>query len=190
MGLVFLCLPAAAGFILDKSTYEPWANVLPEGYEATVVDLKKAYDAIVVRRKNARDTSERWFGVRSVEAFVVGEPSCRTGVRLSDVVEVGHVEYLSESILAPDQPCSKGTTMLPQRPGKRKCKRSATPAPAATPKRLFDCDDESIVLPKGRGVYFDDPNFECTLKSREKTSASPRTRFSHRAASVLQSSPR
>ena len=62
----------AAGSVRDQSTCEPWANVLPEGYEATLVDLRKAYDAVVVRRKEARDTSERWFGVRSVESSEVG----------------------------------------------------------------------------------------------------------------------
>ena len=88
----------AAGSIRNQSNCEPWANVLPEGYEATLVDLRKAYDAVVVRRKEARDTSERWFGVRSVESYEVGEPSCRAGVRISNVVEVGQVEYLSGSV--------------------------------------------------------------------------------------------
>ena len=46
----------AGGSIRDQSTCEPWANVLPEGYEATLVDLRIAYDAVVVRRKDARDT--------------------------------------------------------------------------------------------------------------------------------------
>ena len=81
-----------AGSIRDQSTCEPWANVLPEGYEATLMDLRKAYDDVVVRRKEARDTSERCFGVRSIESSEVGEPSCWTGVRISDVVEVGWVE--------------------------------------------------------------------------------------------------
>ena len=98
---------------------------------------------MVVRRKEARDTSERWFGVRSIESSEVGEPSCWTGVRISDVVEVGQVEYLSESVPARDQPCSS-TTVSRRSPGKEKLKRSATPAPSATPKR-FELDDESIV---------------------------------------------
>ena len=85
----------AAGSMRDQSTGEPWASVLPDGYEATLLDLKKAYDAVVVRRKEARDTSERSFGVRSVESSEVGEPSFRAGVRISNVVEVGQVEYLS-----------------------------------------------------------------------------------------------
>ena len=177
----------AAGSIRDLSNCEPWANVLPEGYEATLVDLRKAYDAVVVRRKEARDTSERWFGVRSIESSEVGEPSCWTGVRISDFNEVGWIEYLSESVPARDQPCS---TTVPRRSrGKRKPKRSATPTLSATPERS-EFDDESIVLPKGRGVYFEDPNFECALKSQEKTAASRPSGRSCRAAPVLQSSPR
>ena len=61
----------AADSMRDQSICEPWANVLPEGYEATLVDLRKAYDAVVVRRKEARDTRKRWFGVRSIESFEV-----------------------------------------------------------------------------------------------------------------------
>ena len=145
-----------AGSNRDQSTCEPWANVLPEGFEAPLVDLRKAYDAVVVMRKEARDTSERWFGVRSVESSDVGEPSCWAGVRISDVVEVGQVEYLSESVPARNQPCNS-TTISPRRPGKGKRKRSAAPAPAATPK-VFVFDDVSKILPNGRGVYFEDPN--------------------------------
>ena len=88
----FMSAVTAARSMRDKSTCEPWANVLLEGYEATVVDLKQAYDAVVVRRKDARYASERWFGVRSVESSEIGEPSCWTGVRISDVFEVGQVE--------------------------------------------------------------------------------------------------
>ena len=178
----------AAGSMREQSTCGPWANVLPEGFEATLVGLRKAYDVVVVRRKEARDTSERWFGVRSVESSEVGEPSCRAGVRISNVVEPGQVEYLSGSVPARDQPCSS-TTLSPRSSGKGKRKRSATPTPAATTKR-FDFDDESIVLPKGRGVYFEDPNFACALKSQEKTAASRRSVRSRRAAPVFQSSPR
>ena len=178
----------AAGSMRDQSTCEPWVNVLPEGYQATLVDLKKAYDAVVFRRKEVRDTSNRWSGVRSVESAEVGEPSCRAGVQLSDVVEVERVEYLSESVPARDQP-SSSAAISPRSPGKGKRERSATPAPAATPKR-FEFEDESIVLQKGSGVYFEDPNFECAFKSQEKTAASCRSGRSCHAAPVFQSSPR
>ena len=90
---------------------------------------------------------------------------------------------------ARDQPCSS-TTLSPGSPGKGKRKRSATPDPAASPKRLFEFDDESNILPKGRGVFFEDPNFECALKGQEKPSASLRSGRSRRAAPVFQLSPR
>ena len=76
----------------------PWLRFLPEGYETTVDKLKKAYDAPVVWRKEARNTYENGFGVRRVESSEVGESSCRTGVRISDVIEAGQVEYLSETL--------------------------------------------------------------------------------------------
>ena len=139
----------AAGSLRDQSVCEPWANVLPEGYEATLADLRKSCDVVVVRRKEARDVSERWFGVRSVESSEVGEPSCRARVRISNVVEVGQVEYLSGSVPARDQPDSN-TVVSPQSPGKGKRKRSVTPAPAASAKR-FEFDDESIVCQRGEG---------------------------------------
>ena len=90
---------------------------------------------------------------------------------------------------ARDKPCSSAT-ISPRSPGKGERKRSVTPAPAASPKRLFEFDDESIILPRGRGVYFEDPNFECALKRQEKAAASRRSVRSCRAAPVFQSNPR
>ena len=125
-----------------------------------------------------------------MESSEVEEASCWTAVRISDVVEVGQVENLSGSILAPDARCSSSSTMPSRSLLKGKRKRSATPAPAATPKRVFEIDYESIVLPKRRGVYFDYPNFECALKSQAKIAASRRSYRSRRAVPVFQSSPR
>ena len=52
----------AAGSMRDQSTCEPWANVLPEGYEATLLDLRKAFDAALSdgkrHRIHRRDGSE------------------------------------------------------------------------------------------------------------------------------------
>ena len=83
-----------AGSVCGDSVYDPWAVIFPEGYAAVVSDLQKAYDVVVVRRKEARDTSERWFGVGSVAFSAVGESSGQQVVRISNVVEVGQVEYL------------------------------------------------------------------------------------------------
>ena len=48
-----------AGSVCEDSVYDPRTVILPEGYAAVVADLKKAYGVVVVRWKDARDTSER-----------------------------------------------------------------------------------------------------------------------------------
>ena len=89
-----------AGSVCEDSVYDPFAVICPEGYAAVVSDLRKAYDGVVVRWKEARDTSERWFGVASVASSAVGESSGQQAVRISNVVEVGQVEYLPQSVSA------------------------------------------------------------------------------------------
>ena len=74
-------------------------------------------------------------------------------------------------------------------PGKVEQKKSETPAKAAI-KRRFEFDEESVVLPKGRVVYLDDPNFAFALRNESKTVSSRRSGRSCRAAKVFQSSPR
>ena len=183
-GMLRLAVTGAAT-VCEESSYEPWANVLPERHKVTVVDLKEAYGTVVGRQKNARDTSERWLGVHSGESSEVGEPSCWIGVRISDVVEVGPVEYLPESVPAPDSPCSSAT-VPPRIPGKGMRERSATPTPDGAPDRLFEFDDESVVLPKGRGVFFDDPTFEVSLEKQERSVKSRRSGCNRRAAPVFK----
>ena len=88
-------------------------------------------------------------------------------------------------MLARDQLCSSGATMSLRSPGKGKLIKSATPVSVATPMKLFQLDDESIILPKRRGVYFEDPNVEWALKRQEKSAASRRSSLSCRAAPVF-----
>ena len=140
----------------------------------------------MVRQRDARDTSERWFGVASVESSVVGESSSQQAARISNVVEVGQVEYLRQSVSTIQTP---STSIGIKSPGKEKQKKSETSAKTAI-KRRFEFDDESVVLPKGRGVYFDDPIFALALKDEDKTVSSRRGGRSCRAAPVFQSSPR
>ena len=156
------------------------------GYAAVVSDLRRAYDVVLVRRKEARDTFERWSGVSSVASSAVGESSGQPAVRISNVVEVGQVEYLPQSVSATQMP---STSFAVKSPGKGKQKKSETPTKSAV-KRRFEFDDESVVLPKGRGVYFDYPNFAIALRDDDKTVSSRRSGRSRRAAPVFQSSPR
>ena len=68
-------------------------------------------------------------------------------------------------------------------------KKGETPAPLAI-KCRFEFDDESVVLTKGQGVYFDDPNFAIALRNEDEAVSSRRSGRSRHAAPVFQSSPR
>ena len=140
----------------------------------------------MVCRKEARDTSERWFGVASVASSSVGESSGQQAVRISNIVEVGQVEYLPQSVSAIQVP---STSFAIKSPGKRKQKKGEMPAKPAV-KRRFEFDDESVVLPKTREVYFGDPGFAIALRDDNKTVSSLSSGRSRRAAPVFQSSPR
>ena len=175
-----------AGSVCEDSVYDPLTVILPEGYVAVLANLKRAYDVVVVRLKGARDTSERWFGVASVESSVVGESLGQQAVRISNIVDVGEVECLPQSVSTMQV---ASTSFGVKIPGKWKRKKSETPAKAAI-KRCFEFDDESVVLPKGRRVYCDDPNFAIALRDEDKTVSSRRSGRSPLAAPVFQSSPR
>ena len=175
-----------AGSVCEDPVYDPRAVICPDGYAAVVSDLQKAYDVVVIRQKEARDASERWFGVASVAYSAVGESSGQQTVRISNVVEVGQVEYLPQSVSATQMP---STSFAIKSPGKGKQKKCETPAKTAI-KRRFEFDDESVVLPTGRGVYFDNPSFAISLRDDDKTVSSRPCGRSRRAAPVFQSSPR
>ena len=85
-------------------------------------------------RKDAQDTSERYFGVACVKFSVVGESPGQQFVRISNIVEVGEVEYLPESVLVPQIP---STGYSAKGPAKVKWKKSETPAPVVIKRRLL-----------------------------------------------------
>ena len=66
----------AAATVPEESCYEHSAKVMPVGYETTVVDLMRAYDAVIVRRKGARDTSEGWLIACLLRISLVVVPQC------------------------------------------------------------------------------------------------------------------
>ena len=168
-----------------KTLYDPWAVISAEGHAVVVADLKRAYDVVVVRQKDARDTSQRWFGVGSVASSAVGESSGQQAVCISNVNKVGQVEFLPQSVSATKVP---STSFAVKSAGKGKQTKIETSTKTAV-KRRFEFDDESVVLPKGRAVYFDDPSFAIPLRDEDKIVFSRRSGRSRRAAPVFQPSP-
>ena len=114
-----------AGGVCEDSVFDPWNVILPEGYGAIVNDLKEAYDVVVLHRKDAWDTYERWSGMASVESSVVVESASQQAFRIPNIVEVGEVEYMPQSVSTMQMPSTSGSTKSPGK-GKRKKSESST----------------------------------------------------------------
>ena len=85
----------AADAVRNSAKFEPWGAI---GVEAgpVVADLKSCREKIVSRRKAVNDTRERWFDAETVASPAAGETAPRTTVCISDVVEVGDVQYIEQ----------------------------------------------------------------------------------------------
>ena len=85
----------AADAVRNTSKFDPWGTI---GVEAGLViaDVKSCREKIVSQRKAVKDTLERWFGAETVASSAIGEAAPRTTVRISDIVEVGDVQYVEK----------------------------------------------------------------------------------------------
>ena len=86
---------AAANAVRHHSDFDPWGAI---GVETCplIADIKSCLEKFVSRRKALKDKRERWYGGETVASSAVGEAAPRTTVRISDVLEVGDVQYVEE----------------------------------------------------------------------------------------------
>ena len=120
------------------------------------------WDRVVLRRRSAKDTSERWYHGGNPRS----ETASRPGLRKSDVVEEGRVEYVSVDApaLGPPGPSKIRSPFF-------KWKRKITRSPVKLPRR-FEISSPPASPPKAffsRGPKFC-ICFGCTSFSREVSS--------------------
>ena len=85
----------AADAVRNSNRFDPWGAINVEA-GPVIADLKSCRENILSQRKAVKDTRERWFTAETVASSAVGESALRTTVRISDVVEVGDVQYVAE----------------------------------------------------------------------------------------------
>ena len=119
----------AADAVRNSARFDHWGVF---GVEASpvIADLKSCREKFVSWRKAVRDTRERWFSAETVASSAVDETVPRTTVRISDVVEVGDMQYVEEHEKLGLPCCSRSSR------GKSK-KRRAPVSPGATKKNIF-----------------------------------------------------
>ena len=137
-------------------------------------DLCACWDWVVLRRRAAKDTSERWQHSSTPRIGTASKP----GVRISDVVEEGRVEYVP---VGPPALASPGPSKIRSSPSKRK--RKITRSPVKLPRR-FEVSSPPASPP--RRSLVEDPNFASVLAAPASRWKSRRSRRHRRAAPVFK----
>ena len=157
----------AADAVRNSDRFDPSGAI---GVEAgpVIADLKSCREKILSQRKAVKDTRERWFSAETVASSAVGESAPRTTVRISDVVEVGDVQYSAEHEKLSLPSCSRSS------PGKGK-KRQSSMCPGVSEKQ-FSVSSPSVSR----------PSFESVLEKSFEKSGARRSGRDRRNAPVFQ----
>ena len=165
---------AIADSITSSPVYAPWSVVASASANQVVADMCACWDRVVLRRRSAKDTSDRWYHGGTPRS----ESASRPGVRISDVVEEGRVEYV------PVSPPALGP------PGPSKCrspsskpKRKITQSPMKLPRR-FEVSSPPASPPKRSLV--EDRSFASALAAPASRGKSRRSGRDRRATPVFQ----
>ena len=120
-----------ADAVRNSASFVHWGAIDVEA-GPVVANLKSCREKVMSQRKAMKDTRERWFSVETVASSAVGESAPRTTVRISDVVEVGDVQYVAEHEKLGLPCCSRSTSS----PGKSE-KRRALVSPGVVKKQFY-----------------------------------------------------
>ena len=118
---------AIADSVTSCPVYAPWSVVASASASQVISDLCTCWDRVVSRRRTAKETSERWYHGGTPRS----ETASRPGVRMSDVVEEGRVEYVP---VGPPALGSLGPSKIFSPSSKRK--RKITRSPVKLPRRF------------------------------------------------------
>ena len=165
---------AIADSITSSPEYAPWSVVASASASQIIADLCACWDRVVLRRCSAKDTSERWHHCSTPRV----ETASRPGVRISDVVEEGRVEYVP---VGPPVLGSPGPSKISSPSNKRKRKITRSPMKLL---RMFEVS--SPPASPSRRSLVEDPSFASALAASSSRGKSHRSGRDRRAAPVFQ----
>ena len=165
---------AIADSITSSPLYAPWSVVASASGSQVIDDMCTCWDPVVLRRRSAKDTSERWYHGGTPRSGTGSRP----GVRISDVVEERLVEYVPVTPPALGPP---GPSIIHSSSSKRK--RKITRSPMKLPRR-FEVSRPPASPP--RRSLVEDPSFASVLAASTSRGKSRRSGRDRRAAPVFQ----
>ena len=138
-----------SGAISDRITHSavfgPWSQVEITSRSQVVADFCGCVSEALYRRKMLKDSQEQWYAVCGIRPSSEDSTS-RSGVRISNVVEEGRVEYVPVRAPSASVPDPSNLRVSSVKSRKRSISRSpvkrrfeiASPAPASQQHRLVE----------------------------------------------------
>ena len=129
---------AIADSITSSPVYAPWSVMESASASQVITDLCACWDWVVLRRRTAKDTSQRWYHGGTPRSMTASRP----GVTISKVVEEGRIEYVPVAAPALGPP---GPSKIRSSSSKRK--RKISRSPVKLPRR-FELSSPPGSLPR------------------------------------------
>ena len=102
--------------ITNSAVFEPWSHVETASRLQVVAEVCACVNQAVDRVRAVKDSQEQWYAVGGIRPSSEDSAS-RSGVRISDIVEEGRVEYVPVRAPSVSVP---GSSNLRVSPGKSK----------------------------------------------------------------------
>ena len=176
-GIAMLAESAAISHrITHSAVFEPWSHVETTSRSQVVVDVCVCVNEALDRRRVVKDSQEQWYAAGGIRPSSEDSTS-RSGVRISNVVEEGRVEYVPVRVPSFISP---GPSNLRVSSGKSK-KRTISRSPV---KRRFEIASPP---PASQQHHFvEDLSFRAALDRQQSCKKSRRSERKRRAAPVFQ----
>ena len=162
--------------ITHSAVFEPWSHVETTSRSQAVADVCGCVNGALDRRRLVKDSQEQWYAVGCIRPSSEDSTS-RSGVRISNIVEEGRVEYVPVRVPSFNSP---GPSNLRVSSGKSK-KRTISRSPV---KRRFEVASPPPASQQHRIV--EDSSFSAALDRQQSCKKSRRSERKRRAAPVFQ----
>ena len=153
-GIAMLAESASiSDMITHRAIFEPWSHVETTSRSQVVADVCGCVNEALDRRRVVKDSQEQWYAVGGIRPSSEDSTS-RSGVRISNVVEEGRVEYVPVRVPSFFSPGPSNLRVSSGKSKKRTISRSpvkrrfeiACPHPASQQNRIVEYLSFSAVL--------------------------------------------
>ena len=162
--------------ITHSAIFEPWSHVETISRFQVVADVCGCVNEALNRRRVVKDSRERWYAVGGIRPSSEDSTS-RSGVRISNVVEEGRVEYVLVRVPSFFSPGPSNLRVSSGKSKKRTISRSLV-------KRRFEIASHPPASQQHR--FVEDLKFSAALDRQQSCKKSRRSERKRRAAPVFQ----